>query len=98
MTCRCNSARRVKGAAAGGGRGGGAGEGVHIPFLRRSGFGFLYLAVSQAFHWYLISREKSCIVTQCYVIVQCSCVNKWLFNVPADIQTHVSKLLSASHW
>ena len=93
MTRHCNSAPRVRGAAADGERGG-----VYVPFFRCSGFEFSYLAVSQAFHWYLISREKSCIVTQCYVIVQCGCVNKLLFNVSADSHTHVSKLLSASHW
>ena len=92
MTRHCNSAPRVRGAAAGGERGG-----VYVPFFRCSGFGFSYLAVSQAFHWYLISREKSCIVTQCYVIVQCGCVNKWLFKVPAGLQTYVFKLLAASY-
>ena len=26
------------------------------------------------------------------------CVNRWLFDVPADLETHVSKLFSASQW
>ena len=53
-----------------------------LKFFPRSGFWF-FLAVSQCFHWYLISRDNSCILTQCYVIVQCSCVKKWLFELPA---------------
>ena len=36
--------------------------------------------------------NKSCIVTQCYAIVQ------WFFEVMADLQAHVSKLLSAYHF
>ena len=66
----CNSAPRVSGPAAGRG---GAGAGVYVLFFPRSGFGFSYLAVSQTFHWYLISRDKSRIVTQCYTTVQWLC-------------------------
>ena len=83
MTHHCNSAPRVSGTSAGG---------VWVPLFPLSGFGFLYLAVLQSFYWYLISRNKSCIVTQCYAIVQ------WLFEIMADLEAHVSKLLSAFHF
>ena len=83
ITHHCNSAPRVRGVAAGG---------YIFYFFPRGGFGFSYFAVSQSFHWFLISRDKSCILTPCYAIVQCHCVNKWLFEVPADQQANVSKL------
>ena len=74
-----------------------AGGGYTFHFFPLRSLGFWYLVVPQSFHWYLISRDKSCIVTQFYEIVLCGCLNRRLFEVSTKLETHVSKLLSVSH-
>ena len=64
MTYHCNAAPELAAAQL---------VGIYVPFFACSCFGFSYLAESQSFHWYLISRDKPCIVTQCYASLQWLC-------------------------